>query len=40
MSDREKRSIYREHATKEEREAFNKNFNNIELLNEIIKNHI
>ena len=40
MSDREKRTIFREHATKEERKAYYEDFNNIELLNEIIKNHI
>ena len=40
MSDREKRSIFREHATKEEKKAYHENFYNIELLDEIIKNHI
>ena len=40
MSDREKRSIFRDYATKEEKKAFYEDLNNIELLNEIIKNHI
>ena len=40
MSEREKRNFFKDHATNEEKKAYHENFYNIELLDEIIKNHI
>ena len=40
MSETEKRLIFRNNATAEEKEAYHRDSKNINLLNEIIKNHI
>ena len=40
MTLRQKNIIFKANATEEEKAAFHKDLNNINLLNEIIKNHI